>query len=194
MSAATSPPIAPHVSGFVAQVLVTDNQLVQAGQLLIRLDRRDYQAALDHAEAVVAARAAALDRLRAQYVLQQSTIRQQEADLAAQSGAGELRRARTPPATAAWRRPPPARARTRSAPTRWTQQAQRRGARRRRRRWKPRSQQLKVLDAQIAEAEADRGAGAGRPADRAAQSRTTPRSARRSTAMSAIAPPRSAPT
>jgi membrane fusion protein, multidrug efflux system len=78
-------PVAPHVSGFVAQVLVTDNQLVKAGQPLIRLDDRDYRAALDHAEAVVTARAAALEELHAQYDLQQSTIRQQSADLAARS-------------------------------------------------------------------------------------------------------------
>jgi membrane fusion protein, multidrug efflux system len=73
--------LAPHVSGFVAEVLVTDNQRVQVGQVLIRLDRRDFQAALDHATAVVNARRASLDGLRAQYVLQQSTIRQQGADL-----------------------------------------------------------------------------------------------------------------
>jgi membrane fusion protein (multidrug efflux system) len=78
-------PVAPHVSGFVAQVLVTDNQYVHAGQPLIRLDQRDYRAALDHARAVVAARTAALDGLRAQYALQQSTIRQQAAELAAKS-------------------------------------------------------------------------------------------------------------
>ena len=34
--------LAPHVSGFIAEVLVTDNQRVQAGQVLIRLDPRDY--------------------------------------------------------------------------------------------------------------------------------------------------------
>ncbi len=78
-------PVAPHVSGFIAQVLVGDNQRVHAGQPLIRLDPRDYRAALDHAEAVVTARTAALDTLRAQYVLQQSTIRQRAADLAAKS-------------------------------------------------------------------------------------------------------------
>jgi membrane fusion protein (multidrug efflux system) len=77
--------IAPHVSGFVAEVLVTDNQRVTAGQVLVRLDPRDTQAALDHATAVADAKAASLDGLRAQYVLQQSTIRQQEADVAAKS-------------------------------------------------------------------------------------------------------------
>jgi membrane fusion protein, multidrug efflux system len=77
--------IAPHVGGFIAEVLVTDNQAVKAGQTLVRLDQRDFQAALDHASAVVGARLAGLNGLRAQYVLQQSTIRQQEADLAAKA-------------------------------------------------------------------------------------------------------------
>ena len=78
-------PVAPHVGGFVEQVLVADNQRVRAGQLVIRIDQRDFQAAFDHAAAVVAARLAALTSLRAQYALQQSTIRQQDADLAAKS-------------------------------------------------------------------------------------------------------------
>ncbi|HYB08362.1 MAG TPA: HlyD family secretion protein [Alphaproteobacteria bacterium] len=78
-------PIAPHIDGFVARVLVDDNQRVQAGQLLIQLDPRDYQAALDHAEAVLNARLATIESLHARYVLQQSAIRQQEADLLAKS-------------------------------------------------------------------------------------------------------------
>jgi membrane fusion protein (multidrug efflux system) len=77
--------IAPHVAGFVQAVAVADNQRVTAGQVLLRLDPRDFRAALDHAEAVLAARTAARDGLRARLVLQQSTIRQQEADLAARS-------------------------------------------------------------------------------------------------------------
>jgi multidrug resistance efflux pump len=52
----------------------SDNQPVSAGQLLVRIDPRDYQGALSHAEAVVAARAATLASLWAQYVLQQSTM------------------------------------------------------------------------------------------------------------------------
>jgi membrane fusion protein (multidrug efflux system) len=77
--------LAPHVSAFIAEVLVTDNQPVQAGQVLIRLDPRDFQAALAHAAAAVAARRASLDGLRAQTILQGSTIRQQEADLASKT-------------------------------------------------------------------------------------------------------------
>jgi membrane fusion protein (multidrug efflux system) len=77
--------IAPHVAGFVESVLVSDNQRVAAGQLLVRLDQRDFRAAEDHARAVVDARLAALESLRADYLVQQSAIRQQEADLLAKS-------------------------------------------------------------------------------------------------------------
>jgi len=75
--------LAPHVDAFIDQVLVKDNDRVHAGQLLIKLDQRDYQAALDHAQAALQARLAAADSLRAQYALQQTTIRQEESSLAA---------------------------------------------------------------------------------------------------------------
>ena len=75
--------ISPHIAGFLAAVLVTDNQHVQAGQLLARLDRRDFQAAYDHAQAVVEARGAALAGLRAQSAMQQSAIQQAAADVSA---------------------------------------------------------------------------------------------------------------
>jgi membrane fusion protein (multidrug efflux system) len=76
-------PVSPHVAGFVSQILVTDNQHVHAGQLLIRLDERDFRAAFDHAEAVATGRQAALAALEAKYVLQQAMIRQAEANLRA---------------------------------------------------------------------------------------------------------------
>jgi membrane fusion protein, multidrug efflux system len=78
-------PIAPHVAGFITEIAVADNQLVHAGQLLARIDPRDYQAADNHAQAVVAARIAALQSLGAQAVLQQSVIHQAEADLDAKT-------------------------------------------------------------------------------------------------------------
>jgi membrane fusion protein (multidrug efflux system) len=81
--------IAPHVGGFIESIPVTDYQLVQAGQVVLRLDRRDYQAALDHAKAVVASATATLDSLRAQVVQQQSAIQQQAAGLAAKSAQAE---------------------------------------------------------------------------------------------------------
>ena len=65
-------PVAPHVAGFVAQILVTDNQYIRASQVLIHLDARDFQVALDHAQASADQRRAALE---AKYVLQQVTIK-----------------------------------------------------------------------------------------------------------------------
>jgi membrane fusion protein (multidrug efflux system) len=47
-------PISSKVYGRVAQVLVDDNQPVKAGQILVKLDPRDYQAALDEARGALA--------------------------------------------------------------------------------------------------------------------------------------------
>jgi membrane fusion protein (multidrug efflux system) len=41
--------VAPKVSGYIADVLVEDNQPVKAGQVLARIDDRDYQTALAQA-------------------------------------------------------------------------------------------------------------------------------------------------
>src|SRR5450755_3452546 len=41
--------IAPKVAGLIAEVAVTDNQAVHAGDLLVKLDDRDYKAALARA-------------------------------------------------------------------------------------------------------------------------------------------------
>jgi membrane fusion protein, multidrug efflux system len=46
--------LAPKVAGFIADVAVTDNQSVRAGDLLVKLDDRDYRAALARADATVA--------------------------------------------------------------------------------------------------------------------------------------------
>ncbi len=44
-------PLASKVYGRVSQVLVEDNQAVKAGQVLVKIDARDYQAAVDQAKA-----------------------------------------------------------------------------------------------------------------------------------------------
>jgi len=75
--------ISPHVAGFVADIAVGDNQRVSAGQVLVRLEPHDYRAALDHAQAALEARVAALANLEARRTLQQSTIAQATADLSA---------------------------------------------------------------------------------------------------------------
>jgi membrane fusion protein, multidrug efflux system len=74
-------PVSPHVAGFVAEIEVADNQYVGADQLLIRLDPRDFEAALDHARAVAAARRAALAGLQAKYGWQEEMVRQATATL-----------------------------------------------------------------------------------------------------------------
>jgi membrane fusion protein (multidrug efflux system) len=75
--------VSPHVAGFVAAILVADNQHVAAGQLLARLDPRDFQAALDRAEASAMAQQATLEGLEAKAVLQQQLVAKSEADLSA---------------------------------------------------------------------------------------------------------------
>lgn len=48
-------PIAPKVAGTIAEVLVDDNQTVKAGQVLLRIDPRDYAAKVAQAQAALAA-------------------------------------------------------------------------------------------------------------------------------------------
>ncbi len=75
--------IAPKVAGFIAQLTVTDNQPVRAGDLLIKLDDRDYRAALAQAEAAVRGQQAALANLDATRRLQQALISQARAGIVA---------------------------------------------------------------------------------------------------------------
>jgi membrane fusion protein (multidrug efflux system) len=84
--------IAPKVAGFIAQVAVTDNQAVHAGDLLVKLDDRDYRAALAKADAAVAAQQATLANLEANRRLQDAMIAQANADLVAT--AAEITRAK----------------------------------------------------------------------------------------------------
>jgi membrane fusion protein (multidrug efflux system) len=72
---------APKVSGYVAEVYVADNQPVKAGQPLVRLDRRQYQAILEQANATIAARKADIERGAAELQQQQANIAQARAQL-----------------------------------------------------------------------------------------------------------------
>ena len=62
-------------------MLVGDNQPVKAGQLLARIDDRDFRTALNQAKADVAASEAAVKNLNAQIELQQPLIQQQAAEV-----------------------------------------------------------------------------------------------------------------
>ncbi len=73
--------IAPHVAGFVATVEVGDNQRVKQGQVLLRLDKRDFSVALDRARAALAEKEASVASLESELGLQQVLIRQAAAEL-----------------------------------------------------------------------------------------------------------------
>ena len=73
--------IGPKVAGYIDEVLVTDNQKVKAGDVLIRLDSRDYRANLAKAEGAVAAEEALLANLDATEQLQQAVIGQARAGI-----------------------------------------------------------------------------------------------------------------
>jgi len=75
--------IAPKVAGFISKLFVGDNQQVHAGDLLLKLDDRDYLAALAKADASVAIQQAALTNLDATRHLQEAIIAQAQATIAA---------------------------------------------------------------------------------------------------------------
>ena len=85
--------IAPKVSGYLSEVLVGDNERVAAGQVLARIDDRDFKVALDQAKADVAAAEAAVTSKRAQLDVQQAVIAAAKAtievDTASQTFAGQ---------------------------------------------------------------------------------------------------------
>ncbi|WP_174278981.1 HlyD family secretion protein, partial [Sphingomonas bacterium] len=68
--------VAPRVSGYVEQVLVGDNQMVRAGQMLVRIEAQDYNATADQSRAQIAQAQATTDQARAQRRQQFDTIRQ----------------------------------------------------------------------------------------------------------------------
>ena len=79
--------IAPKVSGYIIAVPITDNQHVATGDVIARIDDRDYRAALAQAEAQVAAAQASIENIDAQTSVQQAQIGVNQAQVdQAQSG------------------------------------------------------------------------------------------------------------
>ncbi|WP_321927629.1 HlyD family secretion protein [Paraburkholderia guartelaensis] len=76
---ADSVTIAPKVSGYVTDVYVADNQAVKAGDPLVKLDARQYQVALDQAQATVDARTADIEHAQAQIEQQRANVAQAQA-------------------------------------------------------------------------------------------------------------------
>jgi membrane fusion protein (multidrug efflux system) len=83
--------LAPKVAGYVMAVEVEDNQTVRAGDVLFRIDDRDYRARLAQAVANIEAAQARLTNVDAETELQHALIRQAEAQK--QSAVAELNRA-----------------------------------------------------------------------------------------------------
>ncbi len=76
---ADSVTVAPKVSGYVTDVYVGDNVSVKPGDPLVRLDSRQYQAALDQARATIDARKADILRAQAGIPQQRAAIEQAKA-------------------------------------------------------------------------------------------------------------------
>jgi membrane fusion protein, multidrug efflux system len=68
--------ISPKISGYISEVPVDDNQSVKAGEVLARIDPRDYQTALDQARANVAAAQASINTLNQQIAQQKLVVEQ----------------------------------------------------------------------------------------------------------------------
>ncbi len=81
--AADTAMIAPKIGGYVSDVRVNENQLVSKGQVLAVIDPRDYQAALDGANADIAAAQASIASDAAELSLQQAKIQAAQAMLQA---------------------------------------------------------------------------------------------------------------
>ena len=74
--------VAPRVSGYVSSVLVADNQAVQAGQVLVRIDPANYRATLARQAASQEAKQADVAVSDAQLQQQLAAVQQAEARLA----------------------------------------------------------------------------------------------------------------
>jgi len=110
--------IAPKVAGYIVDVPVTDNQHVEAGAVLFRIDPRDYEVALAQARAQVASAEASIHNYdaqiegqKAQIEASQSEVKQAEASLKfaredaaryrdlAEKGAGTIQRSQSSTST-----------------------------------------------------------------------------------------------
>jgi len=79
--AARQSTLAPKVAGYITAVPVTDNEHIVAGQVVARLDDRDYRVALAQAKAQVAAAQASIENVDAQLDVQQAQIAANQAQV-----------------------------------------------------------------------------------------------------------------
>ncbi|MBN9543108.1 MAG: HlyD family secretion protein [Alphaproteobacteria bacterium] len=74
--------IRPKVTGYIEEVLFDDNSEVKAGDILAKVDNRDYMAALQKAEASIGLSQAKIEEINQQLQLQQNNINQAKASVA----------------------------------------------------------------------------------------------------------------
>lgn len=84
--------VAAKVSGYVSDVPVTDNQHVNAGDVILRIDPRDYQIALDQAKSQIDVSNAAIASADAQIAASAASIDQQKAQQASAAAALQFAR------------------------------------------------------------------------------------------------------
>lgn len=78
---ADSVTVSPRVNGYVEQVYVIDNQIVKAGDPLVRIDLRNYKALLSQQDATVDARSADIQAAESQITQQEASVDQAKAQL-----------------------------------------------------------------------------------------------------------------
>ena len=100
----TTVTIAPKVAGYVVELLVTDNTRLRAGDLILRIDPRDYIASRDQAQAQVEVAQAQLTNAQANLDLAKETFparlrqaeaQREQAQAQAQKAQADLKRQRT---------------------------------------------------------------------------------------------------
>ncbi|MGD9542715.1 MAG: HlyD family secretion protein [Methylocystis sp.] len=74
--------VSPKVSGYITAVDVTDNEHVSPGDVIVRIDPRDYRIALEEAEAQLSAAQATVTHVDAQISAQRAQIEASEAQVA----------------------------------------------------------------------------------------------------------------
>jgi len=73
--------VSPRVNGYIDQIYVIDNQIVKAGDPLVRIDLRNYKALLSQQDATVDARNADIQAAESQITQQQATVESARAQL-----------------------------------------------------------------------------------------------------------------
>ena len=90
-------PLASQVPGRVAELLVTDNQAVKQGEVILKIDPRDYEASLAQARADLAAARSRVEQAKAQVNASEAKVAQAQASVVAadaenQRAADDLKR------------------------------------------------------------------------------------------------------